>query len=270
MQIATSKYIALIPGLCLAYLVVTFLLPYRRVLIDVGSSSPLLPLAQFALFTPMFLVVGLLLMKGRSLNPLPEWVAPTVGIGILVFLALTIPLSVFKIPGPISTWTSLGMYTSGILLILWKRRDLHPVYALLLGLGLAAFVAGTWEGVFTVMYSYTYMKGVEDYLVVSSVLPVLLIVGGLVIPIFRVFGGIKPQFTVVPVILLVVTVVLWVIWWKMGLWADIYWDRTADQYTYIPEFDYVQMVIYKASKVTWLLGWIGLYLGRTTRDATET
>ncbi len=252
-----------IPVLCLVYLVLTFLLPYRRVLIDVGESSPLLPLAQFALFTPMFLIVGLLLMKGRDLSPITPMFSPTLGVGILVFLVLTVPLAIFKIPGPISTWTSLGMYASGILLILWTRRDLHPVYALGLGLGLAAFVAGTWEGVFTVMYSYVYMKGVEDYLVVSSVLPVLLIVGGLVIPIFRVYGGIKPHFGLGPVILLAVTVVLWIIWWKMGLWADIYWDRTTDQYTYLPDFDYVQMVIYKASKVTWLLGWVGLYLGRT-------
>ncbi len=255
--------------LCLVYLVITFLLPYRRVLIDVGGSSPFLPLAQFALFTPMFLIVGLLFMKGRGLNPLPEGLVSAVWLGILVFLVLTVPLSVFRIPGPIATWTSLGMYAAGILLILWKRTDLHPVYALLLGLGLAAFVAGTWEGVFTVMYSYVYMKGVEDYLVVSSVLPVLLMVGGLVIPIFMVYGRIKPNFGLGPVILLGLTVVLWILWWKMGLWADIYWDRTTDQYTYIPEFDYLQMVIYKASKVTWLLGWIGLYLGRTEDAATS-
>ena len=262
MQIATNKYVAVVPVLCLVYLVVTFLLPYRRVLIEVGESSPLLSVAQFALFTPFFLVVGLLLMKGRVLNPLPRVFSPTLGFGILVFLAITIPLAIFRIPGPISTWTSLGMYAAGVLLLLWTRRDLHPVYALLLGLGLVAFVAGTWEGVFTVMYSYVYMKGVEDYLVVSMVLPVLLAVGGLVIPVFMVYGKVRPNFSLSVIALLGITVILWIAWWQMGLWADIYYDRILEQYTYIPEFDYLQMVIYKASKVTWLLAWMGLYLVR--------
>lgn len=269
MQSTPNIKVYLVPVLCLAYLVVTFLLPYRRVLIDVGESSPLLPIAQFALFTPMFLVVGLLLLKGKRLDPLPTVFSPTLDLITLTFLAITIPLAVFRIPGPISTWTSLGMYAAGILLILWKRRDLHPVYALLLGLGLAAFVAGTWEAAFTVMYSYVYMKGVEDYLIVSSVLPALLMVGGLVIPIFMVYGKVKPRFTMIPIVLLVATVLLWGIWWKMGLWADIYYDRILEQYAYLPEFDYVQMVVYKASKVTWLLGWIGLYLGRTESASTS-
>ena len=245
--------------LLFGYLLTYFLLPIRRVIYeDWDATSWQASFFQLHTWTPLLALTYYIIV------PKKEALDRFLNIGnlktiVLIVLGIFLLLSIFKVAGWWWTWLTLGVHLTTIILVadLVKSR-VSNTKAVLLGIGITSIAAGIWEIAYQIGY-YNFFNRADNISVNHLITQVLfvtpLIIGGLAV-LFALKVKITPNLLSVLFTLLgIITFILWVL---LGFWVDIIYSWEQGKWVYT-DYNYIQMVVYRASKSLLALGLILLY-----------
>ncbi len=260
----------MVVGILIGYLVLSFTLPIRRVMWrDTSSFGEDTLLSLLFTYHVWLSVMVLLFVLVFDMFPRPRrWVDSAVRVEFVNIISIVVLLSFLAltflgIPGVWWTWLTLGIHVATVTLVAnLLYRIIGLMRSVLLGASIAALSAGAWEILYHIAYRY-FIDAAWDidashlYGQIRFILP--LVIGGLASLVYYIIvHKLRLSMSRLTAFFLLLTCLSWALWLALGFWCDIVYDWSEGVWKY-SEANYVQMAIYRSSKVWLALTVIGLF-----------
>ncbi len=179
-------------------------------------------------------------------------------------IAISLLLTIFNVTGVGWTWMSLGIHQCLLLTAFTSlRRKLPPGEALVLAIGMTAFVIGSWEIPFRFLAYHFYGSQFWEagpFLSYAVLQEVPNILGSLFILHFYNRKYHLLSFDSGAKIFLSLFVVSWLVWIALGFWLDPIFNGKEIVYNPETSTSYIQYVLFRGTKawLNWfMLFWVG-------------
>lgn len=256
----------------------SFTLPLRRIIFEKYNDNSIEGLMfHLQIIIPVVVIpaLGLLFIKAKPQTNLMTGFRKLTSINIInimgfASLAVCCLLTALQIPGWWWTWMTLGVHICTFMLIaniLHQKVDSEHVAVIAAAATL--FTMGLWEAMYHISYWKVYDRdiGISVEFMLKSVRFVLpwIVVPYVVLYFYSGWGLIlrSSKYSLMYAGLFLLTFGTWIV---SGMWVDIHYNWATFNWEYT-RFDYVQMMLYKSSKILLALTVASLFVRSKNESA---